>query len=317
VLGSRLWAVVSMGSAVELTDVRVTFGEVVALDGLSLSVSTGEIVGLLGPNGAGKTTTVDVCCGLRVPDAGTSSVLGADSVRAQKEVRKNIGVVPQDSGLYLELTAYEHLRLSAALYGLKDPDSRIDQMLQLMGLSDRRNKRVSTFSGGMRRRLALARSLLHDPPVLFLDEPTLGVDIQGRRVLWDHVAHLRDEGRSVLLTTNYLDEATALCDRVAIIDRGQLIAFESPSDLRREGGITVVLNCGAATPKVADLLRTRDDVAEVLETESSLRVRLTHDGAEAAVVEAAASVGKIIALRVEEPSLEDVFLNLTGRALRE
>jgi ABC-type multidrug transport system ATPase subunit len=306
-----------MSDPVQLADVRVAFGKLVALQGLSLSVGPGEIVGLLGPNGAGKTTTIDVCCGLRVPDSGAARVLGVDAVRSPREVRAKIGVVPQESGLYPELTAWEHLQLSAALYEMKHPASRIEEVLRLMGLWDRRSKRITTFSGGMRRRLALARALLHDPPVLFLDEPTLGVDVQGRRVLWEHVAELRAQGRSVLLTTNYLDEATALCDRVAIIDHGQLIVCERPDELRRDAGVTVVLTCGAGLPRVASMLRSRPDVAEVVEIDHSVRARLAHEGAAAAVIAAAGAVAPITGVRVTEPSLEDVFLTLTGHELRE
>jgi ABC-2 type transport system ATP-binding protein len=306
-----------MSDPVELTDVRVAYGKLVALKGLSLSVAAGEIVGLLGPNGAGKTTTIDVCCGLRVPDSGTARVLGADAVKSPRAVRSKIGVVPQDSGFYLELTAWEHLQLSAALYEMKRPKPRMEAVLRLMGLWDRRSQPVATFSGGMRRRLALARALLHDPPVLFLDEPTLGVDIQGRRVLWEHVAQLRAQGRSVLLTTNYLDEATALCDRVAIIDHGQLIVCERPDELRRDAGVTVVLTCDRDMPRVASTLRIRPDVAEVVELDHSVRARLVHEGAAAEVIAAAGAVTKITGVRVTEPSLEDVFLTLTGRGLRE
>ncbi len=306
-----------MTDAIRLTDVRVAFGARVALDGLTLDVAVGEIVGLLGPNGAGKTTTVDVCCGLRTPDAGTVQVLGADAVRSPREVRARIGVVPQESGLYAELTASEHLQLSAALYGLRKPRARCDEMLRLMGLWERRSGRVGTFSGGMRRRLALARALLHDQPVLFLDEPTLGVDVQGRRALWDHVTQLRDEGRSVLLTTNYLDEATALCDRVAIIDRGRLVVFERPHELRRDGGVRLVLTCGEAAPRVAAALAGRADVSDVEALDGTVQARLAVDEVAAGVIAAAGAVAPIAAVRVEEPSLEDVFLRLTGRGLRE
>ena len=305
-----------MSDSVRLENVRVAFGPLVAVDRLSLTVAAGEIVGLLGPNGAGKTTTVDVCCGLRVPDGGIVSILGVDAIRSPNEVRAKIGVVPQESGLYPELTALEHLKLSATLYGLKSGASRIEAMLQLMGLWDRRNTRVATFSGGMRRRLALARALLHDPPVMFLDEPTLGVDVQGRRALWDHVARLRDEGRSVLLTTNYLDEAAALCDRVAIIDHGQLIVCDRLDELRREGGVTVVL-AGADMPRVAELLSSRPDVSDVTHAEDTVRARVTEETEVAAVIAAASSVTPLTSVRVLEPSLEDVFLKITGRELRE
>ncbi len=306
-----------MADPVQLTNVRVAFGDLVALKDLSLRVAAGEIVGLLGPNGAGKTTAVDVCCGLRVPDGGTARVLGADAATSPRTVRSKIGVVPQDSGLYPELTAWEHLQLSAALYEVQRPRVRIEAVLRLMGLWDRRSKPVATFSGGMRRRLALARALLHDPPVLFLDEPTLGVDVQGRRLLWEHVAQLRAEGRSVLLTTNYLDEATALCDRVAIIDHGQLVVCERPDELRRDAGVTVVLSCAADGSQVAAMLRRRADVAEVVEVDHSVRVRLVHETAAAAVIAAAGTVTTITAVRITEPSLEDIFLALTGRELRE
>src|SRR5919198_3469322 len=306
-----------MSDPVQLTEVRVAFGRLVALEDLSLSVGPGEIVGLLGPNGAGKTTTIDVCCGLRVPDSGAARVLGFDAVRSPREVRAKIGVVPQESGLYLELTAWEHLQLSAALYEMQQPKPRIEEVLRLMGLWERRRERVATFSGGMRRRLALARALLHDPPVLFLDEPTLGVDVQGRRVLWEHVAQLRAEGRSVLLATNYLDEATALCDRVAIIDHGQLVVCERPDELRRDAGITVVLTCGAGLQRVASMLRSRPDITDVVEVDHAVRARLAHEGAAAEVIAAAGAVAQITGVRVTEPSLEDVFLTLTGRELRE
>jgi len=310
---------VRVSESIRLEDVRVAFGTLIALDGLSLTVAAGEIVGLLGPNGAGKTTTVDVCCGLRPPDGGAVSILGVDAIRSPREVRASIGVVPQDSGLYPELTAIEHLRLAAALYGLKQASSRTEAMLRLMGLWDRRHAQVATFSGGMRRRLALARALLHDPPVLFLDEPTLGVDVQGRRALWDHVARLRDEGRSVLLTTNYLDEAAALCDRVAIIDHGQLIVCEEPGALRREGGVTVVLTVETAGPldAMTVLLSQHPSVAEVTRTDHSVRARLDEDSQVATVIAMAQTVAPLASVRVIEPSLEDVFLKVTGRELRE
>ncbi len=297
--------------AIVVTGLTVRFGARTAVDGLHLRVGRGEIVGLLGPNGAGKTTTVDVCCGLRRPDAGTVSVLGLDPQHAGAELRRRIGVVPQESGLYAELTAVEHLRLFAALYDVRDPNARIDEVLTLLGLAERGRSRVGTFSGGMKRRLALARALLHDPPVLFLDEPTLGVDVHGRRALWEHVGRLRDEGRSVLLTTNYLEEATALCDRVVIVDEGRVLADESPDALRRESGTTLVLDVGAAAHEVADA------VGGSVDDDGSVRVSLARPDAAAEVVAAAGRVARVAALRTEEPSLEEVFLRLTGHEPRE
>ena len=304
--------------AIALAGVSVSYGSRVALDAVDFSVRPGEIFGLLGPNGAGKSTTVDVCCGLRRPQRGTVKVLGLDVATSTRKVRAAIGVVPQDSGLYNELNPVEHLELSAALYGVERPAARIEELLTMMGLWERRRDRVSGYSGGMRRRVALARALLHDPAVLFLDEPTLGVDVQGRRALWDHVSGLRAQGKSVLLTTNYLDEATTLCDRVAILDHGKVLACAPPSELRhRSGGLTVVLGCGADAPKIDRMLASRPDVLDVSRDGSEVRVRLKRDDAAAAVVAAATSAGKISTMTTESPSLEDVFLSLTGRALRE
>jgi ABC-2 type transport system ATP-binding protein len=299
--------------AIVLDDVTVRFGARVALDGLSLRVGRGEVVGLLGPNGAGKTTTVDVCCGLRKPDSGRASILGLDAASGGTELRRRIGVVPQESGLYPELTAVEHLRLFAALYGT--PRARIDEVLALVGLTERRKGRVGTYSGGMKRRLALARALLHDPPVLFLDEPTLGVDVHGRRALWDHVDRLQAEGRSVLLTTNYLEEATALCDRVVIVDEGRVLADESPDTLRRRSGSVLVLTTGQ--PKeTARAVATACGVEATADGET-VRVPLVRDDLAAPAVAAASAVAPVLAVRTEEPSLEEVFLRLTGRGLRE
>jgi ABC-type multidrug transport system ATPase subunit len=299
-------------AAIELDGVVVRFGERVALNGLSLSVGRGEVVGLLGPNGAGKTTAVDVCCGLRRADAGRASILGRDAATAGAELRRLIGAVPQESGLYAELTAYEHLRLFASLYGT--PNARIEEVLTLVGLWDRRDGRVGTYSGGMKRRLALARALLHDPPVLFLDEPTLGVDVHGRRALWDHVERLRSDGRSVLLTTNYLEEATALCDRVVIIDEGTVLADESPETLRRQGGSTLVVTTPDTAAVAAAVARECPDVTV---DGSTVRVPLARDEVAARAVNAATAAATVTAIRTEEPSLEEVFLRLTGRGLRE
>ena len=304
--------------AIALRNVAVSYGRNRALDGVSFEVARGEIFGLLGPNGAGKSTTVDVCCGLRKPTGGSATVLGFDVASAARQARAGIGVVPQESGLYNELTPLEHLDLAAAMYGVRSGRARSRELLTMMGLWERRREPVSRYSGGMRRRVALARALLHDPAVLFLDEPTLGVDVQGRRALWDHVLQLRDQGKSVLLTTNYLDEATALCDRVAILDHGRILACAPPAELRHQtGGLTVVLGCNGDGPAIAHALKDRADVLDVVPGEHELRVRLRRDDAAAAVVAAATAAGAVTTMTTESPSLEDVFLSLTGRGLRE
>jgi ABC-type multidrug transport system ATPase subunit len=303
-----------------LAHARVRYGTRVALDDVTLSVAQGEIVGLLGPNGAGKSTTIDVLCGLRSLDEGSASVLGRDCGGSDRELRRSIGLVPQESGLYLDLNPVENLRLFARLYAIDGATSRIDELLTLFSLSGRAKDQVGTFSGGMRRRLALARALLHDPPVLLLDEPTLGVDVHGRRVLWDHITALRDGGRAVLVATNYLDEAAELCDRIVIIDEGRVLADASPAELRRRAGVTLVLVADDA-PGLARALRagsSPDSPAAGAEVVGgTVRVGLEREQDAAAVVAAAVAVTEVRSLRTEEPSLEDVFLHLTGRGLRE
>jgi ABC-type multidrug transport system ATPase subunit len=303
-------------AAIRVDGVTVRYGLRTALSDVSVHVGRGEIVALLGPNGAGKTTTVDVCCGLRKPDAGHASVLGLDSTASPRELRRAIGVVPQETGLYPELTAAEYMRLFAAMYGLRDSGARVEELLQLMGLWDRRNTRVGGFSGGMKRRLALSRALLHDPPVLFLDEPTLGVDVQGRRALWDHVLRLRDEGRSVLLTTNYLEEATALCDRVVILDEGVVLADASPRELRGRSGTTLTLQTAGDAERIVAAIRERCGLDAHVDGHD-ISVLLPSDEHAVAVVQAAAAAGEVTSLRTEQATLEEVFLRLTGRALRE
>ncbi|MBK5308213.1 MAG: ABC transporter ATP-binding protein [Frankiaceae bacterium] len=302
--------------AIRLDGITVRYGLRLALDDVSLRVGAGEIVGLLGPNGAGKTTTVDVCCGLRRPIAGTVCVLGHDATTSSADLRRSIGVVPQETGLYPELTGAEYMSLFAAMYDVKSSPARIEQVLALMGLWDRRNTRIGGFSGGMKRRLALARALLHDPPVLFLDEPTLGVDVHGRRALWDHVSRLRDEGRSVLLTTNYLEEATALCDRVVILDEGRVLADERPDALRRQSGTTLLLETDGDAQLLARILAERCDV-EATVTDGVVAVSLPRDDLTAHVVRVAADAATVTSVRTEQPTLEDVFLRLTGQELRE
>lgn len=294
----------------------VDYGSVRALDGLSFTVGQGEIVALLGPNGAGKTSCVDACCGLRRPAAGRVRLLGADVAAGGRAMRSLIGVVPQEAALYPELTGRENLALFAALYDLPEPAARVETLLRLVELWERRDTRVSAYSGGMKRRLALARALLHDPPMLFLDEPTLGVDVQGRRAVWDHVLELRAAGRSVLLTTNYLDEAAALCDRVVIIDHGRLVADASPGELRRQAGSTLVLELDGVAPAAAKEIHRVAPSACVDVDGSLVRVRLTDPSLAGPVVEAASLAGPVRGLRTEEATLDEVFLSLTGRGVR-
>ncbi|HEY6540332.1 MAG TPA: ATP-binding cassette domain-containing protein, partial [Ktedonobacteraceae bacterium] len=228
--------------AIEVKDLSKSFGSFRAVDHLSLDVRQGEIFGLLGPNGSGKTTTINMISGLSVPTSGEVRVMGYDVRHQARQVRQILGSVPQETALYEELSAWTNMDFHADLFGIprKEKKPRITRLLELVQLLDRKDSRVGTFSGGMKRRLALARAMLHDPQLLYLDEPTLGVDVQARRVIWDYILALRDQGKTVLITTNYLEEAQALCERLAIIDHGKLIAVDTPDHLKQTYGGSVI-----------------------------------------------------------------------------
>jgi ABC-2 type transport system ATP-binding protein len=215
--------------AIIADDIHKTYGDVRAVAGVSLTIEAGEFFGILGPNGAGKTTLVEILMGLRRPDAGSVTVLGLSPWPRNVALLPMVGVTVQSPAFFTRLTAAEHLRTIAALYGVGD--ARADEVLALVGLTDRAGTRVDRLSGGQRQRLAIAGALCHDPRVLFLDEPTAGVDPRARRELWDLLAGLKARGRTVIYTTHHLDEAAALCDRVAIIDRGGVVALDSPRAL--------------------------------------------------------------------------------------
>src|SRR5579872_3568979 len=228
--------------AIEITDLCKTFGSFKAVDNLTLTVKQGEIFGLLGPNGSGKTTTINMVSGLSLPTSGMVRVLGYDVRHNARQVRQILGSVPQETALYEELSAWTNMDFHADLFGIprKEKKERITRLLELVQLLDRKDSRVGTFSGGMKRRLALARAMLHDPQLLYLDEPTLGVYVQARRAIWDYVLALRDQGKTVLITTNYLEEAQVLCERLAIIDSGKLITVDTPDHLKQAYGGTIL-----------------------------------------------------------------------------
>ncbi|MCA1824074.1 MAG: ATP-binding cassette domain-containing protein [Mycobacteriales bacterium] len=299
-------------AALRVVDVSVVFGARVALDGVTFAAERGQVIGLLGPNGAGKTTMVDVCCGMRTPTRGSVAVLGRSPTTDAAAFRRAIGMLPQESALYPELTGMENLELFAALYGIANSRQRCTELLMLLDLWTRRKSRVATYSGGMQRRLALARALLHDPVVLFLDEPTLGVDIHGRRGLWEHVRRLRDDGRCVLVTTNYLDEAAAVCDRVVILDGGRVVADVDPAALHAQDAVALVLTVTGEPAGVVDALRRRHPGLDVSATGREVRVAV-RDASEAAdVVVTARQHAQLTALRTVQPTLDDVFLRLTA-----
>jgi ABC-type multidrug transport system ATPase subunit len=301
--------------AVDVRDVTCTFGQVRALDGLSLGVRTGTVVGIVGPNGAGKTTLIDVICGLVRPAQGRVSVLDQDVATSASTLRAQIGVLPQETALYDEVTPRQNLRFAAALYGVPDSDARIAEVLDLVGLSARMSDVVRSFSGGMKRRLAIARALLHNPPLLILDEPTVGVDVEARHQIWAHIRSLRAGGRTVVLTTNYLDEAEALCDRVAILRAGKLIAEDTPAALEARTGRCLELECW--DQGVADLCERLRKQAGVLRAEIvdfGLRVYLAADVSPEDIVHIAREVCPVDGFRTRSPDLVEVFRSLTAEA---
>ena len=226
---------------IEIRKLSRSFGNLIAVNNLDLSVGN-EIFGLLGPNGAGKSTTVMMLTTLLKPTSGTAKVCGYDVVKESKKVRSKISYVPQDMAVDRKLTGRENVQLYAKLYGISDRNSKVEEVLEMMELSDRASDLVATYSGGMRRRLELAQALVHEPEVLFLDEPTLGLDVSGRKKIWEHISMLKAEGMTIFMTTHYLEEAEKYCNRVAIIDKGRIEAIGSPENLINSIGEDASLN---------------------------------------------------------------------------
>jgi len=308
--------------AIEVEGLTKRYEDVVAVDDLSVAVDDGEIFGLLGPNGAGKSTLINVLCTLLAPTEGTASVAGHDVRSAAGAVRSSIGVVFQEPALDEELTGAENLSFHGRLYGMRQPNlgERIDEVLDLVDLAERRDERVGGYSGGMKRRLELARGLLHRPEVLFLDEPTVGLDARTRRDTREYVRQLNEEtGTTVVLTTHYMDEADALCDRVGILDRGELVALDDPAALKASlGGDVVRIAVDADPDPVAERLRQFAWVERVAVADGAVHVVVDEsDRRVPALVDAAAEVAPLTAVSVDRPSLEQVFLSLTGRAIDE
>jgi ABC-type multidrug transport system ATPase subunit len=310
-----------MTPAITLQSATRRFGHLLAVDDLSFEVDRGEIFGLLGPNGAGKTTTINLITGALRRDAGQVRVLGLDPQRQPRPVRSRIGLVPQETNVYLDLSALDNLWHHAALYcaDLGPVRGRIESLLNLMELWPRRSDPVRTFSGGMKRRLALARALLHDPDVILFDEPTLGVDVQGRHALWDHIQAQRARGKTFLVSTNYMSEAEALCDRLLIIDRGRAIALDTPESLKAGLGRDIVTLQTA--PEVADPEALLAGLGlQAVSRPAPGRLRLEVPCAESIVGELVRRVvagHRLESVRIARPTLDDVFLHHTGRALRE
>ncbi len=304
-------------AAIEVFDLQKSYGEVEAVRGVSFEVAAGEVFGFLGPNGAGKTTTINMLCTLARPTAGSARVAGHDVVRERDDVRRHIGLVFQDPTLDGYLTAEQNLRLHAELYGVDSalvPD-RMRQVLEMVGLWERRDATVMTFSGGMRRRLEIARGFLHSPRVLFLDEPTIGLDPQTRSSIWSYIAQLQErEEITIFMTTHYMDEAE-FCDRIAIMDQGQIVALDTPEALKAQVGADRVR------------IQTEDDDAAIAALAAHFDVEATmSEGAVTFFVPSGEefvprlfgelAIG-IRSVSVSRPTLDDVFMSHTGTTIRD
>lgn len=301
---------------------RIFNKSLVAVDHVSFTVKRGEIFGFLGPNGAGKTTTISMLITILKPTKGTASVLGYDIVREAHMVRQVIGVVPQEYTADEDLTGYENIILCADLYGIprRVSKERALELLELVELSRFKDKKVETYSGGMRRRLELACGLINRPQILFLDEPTLGLDVQTRAATWEYIKRLKREyGMTLFMTTHYLEEADALCDRIAIIDHGKILVTGSPGELKKGLGGDVITLTVKEDGDVSELIRGVEHVKEVKKENGSYRVK-TELGRITAplIIENLMKKGYTVTkLSLAEPTLNDVYLEYTGRSMRD
>jgi ABC-2 type transport system ATP-binding protein len=293
-----------------------------AVDHVNFSVYNGEIFGFLGPNGAGKTTTINMLITVLKPTEGTASVLGYDIVKQAREVRNVIGVVPQEYTADEDLTGYENVILCADLYGIPREISkkRALELLELVELTDFKDKRVETYSGGMRRRLELACGLINRPKVFFLDEPTLGLDVQTRAATWDYIRRLKKEyGMTLFMTTHYLEEADALCDRIAIIDQGRIVVTGTPSELKDSLGGDIITISIKENADVNEIIRNIEHVKEAKNENGSYRIKAESGEITAPlIIEALRKKGYTVTrLSLTEPTLNEVYLEYTGRAMRD
>jgi ABC-2 type transport system ATP-binding protein len=293
------------------------FEKITAVDGISLEVEEGTIFGFLGPNGAGKTTTINILCTLLAPTSGSTSINGHDCMKEPAEVRKSIGLVFQDTTLDKDLTAYENLVFHAYLYSVKKGEikERVEDALRFVGLYDRKDDLVKKYSGGMKRRLEVARGLIHRPKVLFLDEPTLGLAPQSRTNLWESITELpRRHNVTVFMTTHYMEEAE-VCDTIAVIDKGKIIARGSPEELKKTvGGDVIYLK---TTDNEASRKMLEDSLGLKAEIKGS-EIYITTDRGDAFIPELIRLLtDMVVSVRLQRPTLNDVFLNLTGKAIRD
>ena len=312
-----------MTFAIEVENLHKSFGDFQAVQGATFTAEAGEVLSLLGPNGAGKSTTISMLSGLLAPTSGDACIMGHSVIREPELAKQNLGVVPQDIALYPDLSARENLVFWGKMYGLRGAalKSRVEEVLEIIGLTDRQKDHVGKFSGGMKRRVNIGAALLHKPAVIIMDEPTVGIDPQSRRHILDNVKELNLKGMTVLYTTHYMEEAAELSDHIAIMDKGKVIAYGTHDELIKLVGqqtrIDITLNSEAQ--KILEAWRTTEGVAGIDATDGKVTV-LVDDSNRVLprLFEAAAKVSvRITSVDIQEPNLETVFLHLTGRALRD
>ena len=297
------------------------FGDLIAVNGVDLEIPRGEIFGLLGPNGAGKTTIIRMLGGLTLPTDGRATVLGLDIVKDTRKVKDRIGVVPQNNVLDRDINVYRNLKYHAKLHGIPGPriDPKIDEVLEFTELQAKRDSKIDDLSGGMKRRLVVAKAMMHDPEVFILDEPTTGLDPQSRRMVWDKIRSFREMGMTMILTTHYMDEADALCDRIGIIDHGKVVALGTPEELKASLGAQTVLEVKVYDGTQETILRGLEaqSFTEDVFAEGDKIMLRTNDKKAAAVHILTRHADDVETLQFREPTLEDVFIEMTGRELRE
>ena len=306
------------GFAIQTLGISRTFGNIVSVDGIDLSVKEGELFSLLGPNGAGKTTIIKMLCCLLRPSSGTATIMGHDVQKDPIAVKKVIDISPQETAIAEHLNAWENLSLMGGIYGFgkEEVKKRSEELLELIGLTKRAKDQVRKYSGGMKRRLSLAMALVSDPQVLFLDEPTLGLDPQSRRSIWEHIAELKGK-KTIVLTTHYLEEADALADRVAIIDEGKIVALGTPRELKdsiSDMQVMVVKAKNLTTDAVEGLRKIYPEVKEV---EDGVEIK-AKEVSSYEIIDYLRPRGVVIeSTFLKQITLDDVFLHLTGKELRE
>ena len=313
----------SQQSIVKVENLSKTFGQLKAVDGVSFDIREGEIFGFLGPNGAGKTTTISMLTTLLTASGGTAIVDGLDIHKHATEVRRSVGVVPQEYTADEDLTGLQNIILTADLYGIPRSDSKqhAKELLRLVELEDAADRKVSTYSGGMRRRLELASGLINYPKLLFLDEPTLGLDVQTRTAVWDYIRMLKEEYRMTLfLTTHYLEEADSLCDRIAIIDHGHIIKIGSPDELKASiGGDVIVVGVAESEPDISADIMKIDLVKDAMKFDHEYKIK-SEVGEESSikVIDLVRSKGlHVTKISLTKPSLDEAYLEFTGRSIRD